>query len=306
ATDVGTSTTASTRRTAGAGAVVVAILLLVAVVVVADRVSGVLFVRSVLVIAAIAVGSTVLLHVPRRLIVGVLVWLTFLGLARRLLSSGVGTVTNDPLLLLAPAVLIGLLAAAAQGGRLKVSSAPAVAVLVLCGLAVLSVLNPLAGAGAAALAGLLFFLVPLLWTWVGWAYLDAELVRTILRVVALLSLVAAGYALLQVHLGFWSFDQEWVDSSGYAALHLSKDTVRPFAMFASAQELGIYLSAGVVVWLFGPMWCLPRWARLGAVVLLGSALLASGSRGAIVLTVLAVLVAWAVRRGISLVPAALV
>ncbi|MDQ3463111.1 MAG: hypothetical protein M3471_08825, partial [Actinomycetota bacterium] len=125
------------------------------------------FVRGAVALSAFLAVVMVVLRAPRQAAVGLLVWLVVLGSLRRMLLGTGSPGDNDPLLLVAPAVLIVLVVVAARRGAFRSRTPLANAILVLSGLLLVGTLNPLQGGIAAGFAGLLFVLVPILWFWVG-------------------------------------------------------------------------------------------------------------------------------------------
>src|SRR5688572_3269284 len=157
--------------------------------------SGLLRVAVVLVGVAVFVAAC--LRSPQRAVLGLLLWLATFGTLRRLLPSGASG-DADPLLLVAPCVVALLVVVAAGRGAFRSQTRFTSAVLLFCGLTVLSAVNPLQGGIFVGAAGLLFVFVPILWFWIGRALVDDQLLSRILRLVAWVSLAAAIYGLYQV------------------------------------------------------------------------------------------------------------
>jgi hypothetical protein len=257
---------------------------------------------SLHILLAIAVLPLVLAVVwtsPRTTILGLAFWLVALGLVRRLIGSESNTGLGDPLLLVGPAVLALLFVVASGRGALRSRSPLANAVALLSLLALVEAVNPLQGGLTVGLGGLLFILAPMLAFWAGRALLDDGTLRRLFRLVAVLSVLAAVYGLVQQFVGFPTWDARWISSNGYAALNVGGVT-RAFANFSSATEYAMFLSVGLVVLVShlgtGPRILLPL--HLAAIALVGTALVLSSIRGSAILTVAALGAIAAARGGL--------
>ncbi len=234
---------------------------------------------------------------PTTILISMPVWMVMLGLVRRLTPGGSNIgISGDPVLLIGPVVLILLFAIAANRGALRDRTRFANAVGALGILAFFEAFNPKQGSVLAGLAGLLFILVPLLAFWVGRHFLDAEHALLIVRSVAILSLFAAIYGLIQQFHGLPSWDVAWTQSKGYSALNVGQ-VQRAFGPFSSAQEYAAFLTVGLVAWLatarkatrmFTPL-------HLGAICVVAVALWFESERTAVFLAVLAIGVMGAAR-----------
>lgn len=238
----------------------------------------------------VAVGPLVLALAMRSsgsLILVLAVWLVVMGTVRRLLlGSGSTALLGDPLLLIEPLVLLLLAAVAAGRGAFRNRTLLAKGVLGLNVLALIEAVNPLQGGLTVGLAGLLFILVPMLAFWVGRSLAGDQIMRRLLGLLAVLALPAAVYGLGQTYLGFPSWDEHWIQTSGYAALNVG-GVIRAFASFSSAAEYASFLGVGIAIW-----FAVARRARaaplaLLAMALLGTALFLDSSRGIVVLAVAA-------------------
>lgn len=182
---------------------------------------------------------------PRVLLAATVVWLASLGMVRRLVTE-IGTPTRlDPLLLVGPLALGVLVLFALRTDALSPRTRLSKAVLALSVLILVGAVNPLGGSLFAGLAGLLFVFVPTLGFWIGRATDD----RTMGQVVRLIAVVGVGvalYALAQTLVGFPSWDRLWISQVDFASLNVN-GVIRPFATFASAQELGLYLDVTAVI-----------------------------------------------------------
>jgi hypothetical protein len=251
--------------------------------------------RTVLSIGVALVVAGLALRRPRTALPVLVGWLILLGTTRRIVSGSTGTIGSDPLLLVGP-VGLGLLAIASWRAASTRATRFGRAVALLAALILLSVVNPIQGGLLVGLAGLLFFLVPLLAYWIARA-VDEEQFRLVLDVVAWMALAGAAYGLIQTFVGFPIWDKSWVASNpGYLALDVNGVT-RGFGTMSSFAEYGLILAFGVVVWVLAPPALARGPVRWVAIATLGAALLYGGSRGPIVTLLFALGIALAARRG---------
>jgi hypothetical protein len=224
------------------------------------------------------------------------VWLTALGMIRRL-TTGISASFNlgDPLLLVGPALLITLTLVACRRGALRDRSRLTTGVIVLIAALTCSILNPSQGGIEVGLGGALLVVPPMLAFFIGRALVSDAVLRRVLWIYAWLSLGAAAYGLYQTFVGFPSWDQRWIDESGYTALHIN-DVVRAFGNFASSAEYAMFLSIGLVCWLtLGPR-SRARALVVPATVFLLVAIWYASARGVVVLLLVAVALMFVARK----------
>ncbi len=144
----------------------------------------------------------VALRRPQHAIVGVMVFLPFLGLARRILIPVAGWSGNDPLLLIAPMLSVLLVTRLFVRGRPLGGDLLSNLIVALLALTVLETANPQGGGGLlVGVTGLLFLGAPLLWYFIGRELVDRRLVVILLPVLMIVSLVIALYGLRQTSVG---------------------------------------------------------------------------------------------------------
>jgi hypothetical protein len=266
---------------------------------------GALLAHGSLARLAIAVSVAALLvpvglRSPRLLLYALLLWLPALGMLRRLVTTlGSADPLGDPLLLVAPVAWVLLAAVAVSRGALRERTALATSVLVLTGLLTVSAVNPLQGGLTIGLAGMLLVVPPMLAFWVGRSLVDDLTLRRVIALVAWLALPAAAYGLAQTYFGFPSWDARWIVQDGYIALNVG-GTIRAFSSFSSSAEYASFLAMGVITWLALGRNALRLPVALAAVGLLGTALWFESQRSIVVLTLAAVWLLFAARRGLSL------
>jgi hypothetical protein len=218
---------------------------------------------------------------PVAALLAVIVWLVALGMSRRLVSEVAPITSTDPLLLVAPALLFLLAAAALRRGALENRTTLAKGVYALSLIALFGAINPLQGSLRAGVGGLLFVFVPMLAFWIGRAYLDDRTLRIVLKLVAALGVGAALYGLLQTISGFPSWDQRWIDEVTYVALNVN-GVIRPFGTFSSSAEYGMFLTLAIVIWLAMGRRVALLPISAGALALLVPALVLESARGAVI------------------------
>ena len=203
----------------------------------------------------------------RLVLLGALVWLLTLplfagleaGLIALLLFEPLRGVTRraqylivpyaqfDPMHLVTPLVTLFAVVAVVRSGRERMFTAsplaPAVSLLALA--FVLQVFNPLQGSLFVGLSGALFFLVPVAWFYFGQA-VRAEFLFTVLRLVALVGLVASLHGLYQLTVGYPSFEAYWLEHTEFYDSIAVGNVQRAVATFSSAEEWGRYVQTGAI------------------------------------------------------------
>ncbi|MDA8259957.1 MAG: hypothetical protein M0Z99_30700 [Betaproteobacteria bacterium] len=231
----------------------------------------------------------------RLAIVLTLTYTFFLGDIRRLVNWQVGWPALDPLLLVAPLV-VGALALGVLLREQRLSPMARM-VLALMALMTLEIANPLQGGLRVGLGGALFYLVPLLWFWLGRRYASPAFVEQVAyRLVLPVAVLAAIVGLLQTLVGFAPWEQAWITmaSQNYAALNVG-GAIRAFAFFTSSASYATFLGIAAVIAAAG-WWLGHRRAAVWLLLLL-PVLFLDSSRGIVVKLIVALLVVWALRRG---------
>ncbi|MDQ1431286.1 MAG: hypothetical protein QOF40_1888 [Actinomycetota bacterium] len=246
---------AATERPLGALGLVVSGVMVAAASAIAAALPGGAAARWFL---AAAIAGVLMFLCLRSTVQGVMVtflWLFMLGLSRRLASEVLTDPGRDPLLLVGVAAVAVLALRALLVGALRKLTPLAWAVLAFSVLVVVEMANPDNPSGFSRVAGLLVWVVPTLWFWVGRTLVDDQLARRLLYLVAGATTVVAVYGIAQSVIGFPAWDRRWIHLRGYAALYIGPDTVRPFGTYASAAEFGLACAVGAVLAataLFGP------------------------------------------------------
>ena len=228
-------------------------------------------------------------------VVWTFVYLVLLGDIRRIVAEIAAPSTFDPLLLVAPAVTVVLVVPLLLGLKLREPLSKAVlALLVVMGL---EVVNPKQGGVSIGLSGVFFYMIPVMWFWIGRSLGSPALVeRIIYRVVLPLGVCAGILGLCQNFVGFLPYQQAWITSVGrvYTSLYVGS-SVRAFGFSVSAAEYATLLEFSIAVAVAAYLASHRVW--IGAVPILATALLLSGGRGLTIKLVVVLSVLWVVRRG---------
>jgi hypothetical protein len=224
-----------------------------------------------------------------------LVYLILLGDIRRIVALIAAPATFDPLLLIAPAVTTVLVVPLL--GSMKLREPLSKAVLGLLVVMGLEVLNPRQGGLSIGLSGAFFYIIPVMWFWIGRSLGSAALVEAIIfRVVLPLGIIAAMFGLCQSFIGFLPYQQAWITAVGrtYTSLYVGS-SVRPFGYSVSAAEYATLVECSIALVVAAYLASRRLW--MAAVPVLVTALLLSGGRGLTIKLVVVVCVLWIVRKG---------
>lgn len=181
-------------------------------------------------------------------IVGALTYLVFMGDIRRMLIPSVGWSGEDPLLLIGPVFAIIVFAYAWSSQAVKINTPLAGWVLGLMGIMMLQMLNPRQGGLIVGVSGALFYLVPLLWYWIGRTYATPGYLHQVLfYVVVPLGGLATAFGLFQLFYGYLPYQELWVDLAAGSGLLGSEGIEKPISFFASPTEHDNFILSALVV-----------------------------------------------------------
>jgi hypothetical protein len=210
-----------------------------------------------------------------------------------------GYPSSDALLLVGPATAFFLCCLTfLNGRRVPGSGGLSLTVLLLAALMTAQIFNPAQGGLVVGLGGALFYLVPLLWFWIGRVYGDRAAVELLLRrVIVPVGAAAAVLGLWQSLRGLLPFEAAWVQATNayvvsYNAVFIAEDVVRAFGFFNSGAEYTRYLLLASVV--IVALWLIDRSRWIWALPALLVAIFLASSRGPVVFLVLTSVVLWAV------------
>ena len=222
-------------------------------------------------------------------------FLNVLGDVRRLVAAAFGAPPLDLLLLVGPVMALVLGFPLLLRVRLKDSLSKAMLFLlvIMC----LEIVNPQQGGLAVGLSGALFYIVPVLWFWIGRRYASSAVVERLLyRLILPLAIAAALLGLAQTFVGFLPYEQAWIDvaAKNYQALYVG-NSVRAFGFSVSSAEYATLLEIGVIVTASAAIASKRIWAL--AIPLLLTVMVLSSSRSLILRMLLSLSVVWSLRTG---------
>jgi hypothetical protein len=237
--------------------------------------------RLLAVLGGAALLTALCLNRPRLTILLTMAWLPFLGFIRRLFDPG-GMPATDPFLMVVPIVtsvlLIGTFWSFRENlgdslSRSRVTLLVTILVLVL----VAGVFNPVQGSPLIGLGGTVFLFFPVLWFYLGRAYLDDEMVERLLWVVIWTGAVCALYGIVQAITGFSGAEAHWIASRNFASLQIGR-FIRPFSTFPSPEEWSRYTAVAATAAVGVAFGRRDRWWLLALTPLFIGALLLCGVR----------------------------
>lgn len=181
-----------------------------------------------------------------------ILYLPFLGFIRRALIPISGWRSFDPLVIL-PALIILILgidwvyrAKTLKRDIWKKETLLFRLVIAMLLIDFFQIFNPLQGGLMVGFGGVLFYIVPLFWMILSREYFNDRMIRTVIATVFVIAIFSALYGLKQTYWGFYSFEDAWVDITGYAALRVGQ-SVRAYSFFTSAAEYAQYLAIGIII-----------------------------------------------------------
>jgi hypothetical protein len=193
----------------------------------------------------IAIG----LIAPIKAMVITFVYLAIMGDLRRLFVYQTGMlIENDPLLVVGPAVAIGLIMTPFARGQVDFNKGLSRLVFCLGLIMLLEVFNPYQGGLIVGLAGGMFYIIPLVWFYLGQKYGTEELLGMIFfKVILPVAVVAALFGIWQTFMEFPAYQLYWIDLIKQKFPLTIGDRVRPFAFFVSPAEFAHYCMVLLVI-----------------------------------------------------------
>lgn len=253
-------------------------------------------VRLLLAASLMAILLALSYHRPRIVIFTLMVYLPFMSLFRRMLIPVAGWSSMDPLLLVGPVlavlfVTVWLYKKYVLKEEIWQDTRLFKLIRWMIVVDMLQIFNPLQGSLLAGIAGVIYWTVPLFFMILGREYLNERGMKLLCNLVLIVGIVVAMYGFKQYLIGFASFEQQWIDLTGYTALQVYSVT-RPISTFSSAAEYAHYLGIATVVgWVYvlrgSP---LVKILALAAVVILYVNLFIESGRGVIVTVTAALLI----------------
>jgi hypothetical protein len=248
--------------------------------------------RGLLAFVVFGLIGMLLIFSPRAGVPVLLVFLAVVGGLRRWLIPLLGYTTTDPLVLVGPALaslfFLNLLATRTLPRDTKLARLQ----MWLLGFMILEILNPLQGGITVGLAGALFYVVPILWYFLGRRFGSAMLMKRLFQVTVGIALLASLYGLYQTWFGYLPSEMAWMQLSGMGALSVG-GTLRAFSFFTSFAEYTWVLCLAIVI-----LWAATLRRNYIAAVpipLLALAVFLASGRGAVISTLAACVAVWAVQ-----------
>ncbi|CAM3644137.1 hypothetical protein COLU111180_00935 [Cohnella lubricantis] len=254
------------------------------------------FVRLLLTAGLFLILFTIQKRSPQNAIYLLLLFLPFLGLIRRILIPVVGWNTMDPLVMLGP-IFILFLTAGWFYKKYIIREAIADDTLTfkllrwLLAVEFLQIFNPEQGSLLTGIAGVMFYMVPVFFMILSRELFDEAWLRKIFASVFVIGLMTAAYGFKQYFLGFFPFEQDWIDITGYTALQVYSLT-RPISTFTNSAEYAHFLAISIVVgWVYFMRGALIyKLPVLAGVIFLFASLFVESARGPIVTALVAVFI----------------
>ncbi len=187
----------------------------------------------------------------RKGIIATLIFLPFMAFIRRALYSISPYTKLDPILLIGPAIAGFIFIDIFMFRRDQFSKTIKDSLLSRCVIALfilfgLQVFNPLQGSMLVGLGGIMYYIIPLMWFYLGRIFINGEAGVKLLKAVVIIGFVVMIYGIYQTYFGFMGFEEYWIKYGGYTALHVG-GIIRAFSTFASASEYALYITVFAVI-----------------------------------------------------------
>ena len=272
---------------AGATAIVVTLIATVAMLSGADA-------QRVLLTASLSMTLFALINfAPPVGAIASLIYLMCVGGLKRALIPVLGYVALDPLLMAVPLV-VGLMTL----NRIIQRQVPRDThldkiILAFLFLMALEVFNPLQGGLAIGFSGAFFYIVPVLWFYIGRRAATDKTIKGMFIAFVIVACIGAIYGLYQTWFGFSDVEKQWLAiTKNDSGLHLGKAT-RVFSVFSSFAEYCHILIIACVFCFAGVL--KKNRLLIPLVVFLFVCIVLSSSRGAVLSVLFGCLVLWAVQ-----------
>ena len=197
------------------------------------------FGTAVMTLMIVGVLGTIFFYNRTLAALSTLFYVAIVGDVRRIRDVTFSHPSLDLLLLIGP--LIATLLALPILLHIRLRDPLSKAMLALMAIMIVEIFNPAQGGISVGLGGAIFFIIPVLWFWIGRSLASPALVERVLyKVVLPLATVAAVLGLCQTFLGFLPFEQAWINSAKrvYTSLYIGA-SIRPFGFSVNAAEYAI-------------------------------------------------------------------
>jgi hypothetical protein len=222
-----------------------------------------------------------------------IIYLALMGGIRRNLIPLLGEQSKDPLLIVVPLVAILLALGVLVSRRVPTRSRHDRLLLIVLLYMIAEIFNPNQGPVLVGIGGSLFYIIPILWYYIGRERGDEKTMGWVCNTMLVMGSLGALYGIKQGIYGLTTAEQQWLTSSAYTSLYLSGTELRPFSFFTSMAEYAQFLMLTIAV-----AWALTIYGRRVAfcvIPLLCWALFYTGGRTPIVVTLAGCVMLWAVQ-----------
>lgn len=187
----------------------------------------------------------------RKGIIATLIFLPFMAFIRRVLYSVSPYTKLDPILLIGPAIAGFIFIEIFMFRRDQFSETIRDSLLSKCVIALfvlfgLQIFNPLQGSVLVGLGGTMYYIIPLMWFYLGRIFIDEKAGIKLLKAVVVIGFIVTIYGIYQTYFGFMAFEEYWIKYGGYTALNIG-GIIRAFSTFASASEYALYITVFAVI-----------------------------------------------------------
>jgi len=234
----------------------------------------------------------------RKGIIAILIFLPFMAFLRRAIYFVSPYAEFDPIHLVAPALILFVFVGILLFGKERLSqafkgSSLAKYAVVLLGLFVLQIFNPLQGGLLVGLGGAFYYVIPIVWFFVALYYANNQLIRKLMNAIVIIGVVTGAYGLYQMVFGFFPFEKYWIETGGFASLRVGR-FIRAFSTFSSPEEYSRYLQiAGTIAFAYFLKRKNPAWLLI--FVFMSISTIITGVRSSafgLALSILVLLVVW--------------
>lgn len=221
-------------------------------------------------------------------------YLSCVGALKRYAIPILGYSSFDPLLLVAPTVAMLFFLNRVVRRDIPRDTPLSKLVLAMIVVMALEVVNPLQGGLLVGFGGAMFYIIPMLWYYIGRSFGTAAVRESLLKATVFIGVLGALYAFYQQFFGFTEIELQWLAlTKNDAGQRITDKVMRVFSFFSSFAEYTHFLNFGVVISLCFML----RRNRLFVLPLLFllTALLFSSSRGGLLAGVFGCCVVWGVQ-----------
>jgi hypothetical protein len=222
-------------------------------------------------------------------------YLTLMGDFRRMVAASFGQPKFDLLLVVAPS--IAFLLAFPMLLKLRFKERLSKAMFALLIVMILEVFNPQQGGVTVGISGALFYIVPVLWFWIGRRHASPGVVgRLLYGCIFPLALFAFVLGLFQTYVGFLPYQQMWINlvQKSYTSLHVG-GSIRAFGFSVSSAEYAVLLEIAAAATAAAYFGSKRIWAYASPLLILGMVL--ASSRGLVVRLIFTLAIVWTLRQG---------